>query len=101
MKKNIHPTSREVAFIDINHPEKIMIFKSTITKTTKKIRIGETEYDAVSLDTSYLTHPFYTGETNYVAKAGRIDRFNEKYKNSNFSISSKINSTEENKEKKS
>lgn len=92
MKKDTHPDNyREVAFIDINHPEKHILCKSTI-KTDKKILIGETQYPSVSIDVSYLSHPFYTKKTNYIPQAGPVDRFNKKY--SKF-FNSKVDSPKE------
>jgi large subunit ribosomal protein L31 len=38
------------------------------------------EYPLVTLDISSYSHPFYTGQQKFVDAAGRIEKFNKKYK---------------------
>ena len=80
MKKDIHPTDyRLVAFKDMSNGI-VMISKSTIkTKETITLEDG-VEYPLVKLEISNTSHPFYTGKSNMVDSAGRIDKFRSKYK---------------------
>ena len=81
MKKNIHPEPyRMVAFKDMSN-EEIFLIPSTINaKETITLEDGQ-EYPLVKLDISSTSHPFYTGKSNFVDTAGRIDKFNTRYKN--------------------
>lgn len=38
------------------------------------------EYPLVKLEISNMSHPFYTGKMKFVDTAGRIEKFNKKYK---------------------
>ncbi|MBR3493221.1 MAG: 50S ribosomal protein L31, partial [Bacteroidales bacterium] len=38
------------------------------------------EYPLVKLEISSASHPFYTGKMKLVDSAGRVDKFNNKYK---------------------
>ena len=56
MKKNIHPTSRDIVFHDTNVDKK-MIIKSTL-KTNRTIILDGVEYPYMPLDVSSFSHPF-------------------------------------------
>jgi large subunit ribosomal protein L31 len=79
MKKGIHPEYREVVFQDtsINHA---FLTRSTI-KTDKTI-IWEDgkEYPLVQVEISNMSHPFFTGTQRLVDTAGRVEKFNQRYK---------------------
>ena len=78
MKKDIHPTYREVVFQDISS-DFAFLTKSTIqTKDTITWEDGN-EYPLVKVEVSSQSHPFYTGKQNIVDTAGRVDRFRKKY----------------------
>lgn len=79
MKKDIHPNYREVVFQDISS-DFAFLTKSTIeTKETIQWEDGN-EYPLVKLEVSSASHPFYTGKNSFVSRAGRVERFNKKYK---------------------
>lgn len=79
MKKDIHPNYREVVFHDQQADFKF-ITKSTIeTKDTIKWEDGN-EYPLVKIEVSSESHPFFTGKNIMVDTAGRIEKFNSKYK---------------------
>lgn len=79
MKKGIHPEYREVVFRDtsVNHA---FLTRSTI-KTDKTIvwEDGKT-YPVVEIEISNMSHPFFTGQQRLVDTAGRVEKFNRKYK---------------------
>lgn len=78
MKKNIHPNNyRIVVFKDMNN-EKYFMCRSTI-KTKDKIKIKEIEYPLYKMEISSYSHPYFTGEKKYIDKAGRIEKFKNKY----------------------
>jgi large subunit ribosomal protein L31 len=81
MKKGIHPENyRLVVFKDVSN-DYAFLSKSTIdTKDTIVWEDGN-EYPLVKLEISNMSHPFYTGKVKMVDTAGRIDKFNTRYKN--------------------
>ncbi len=80
MKKDIHPKNyRLVVFKDMSN-EYTFLSRSTInTKDTIVWEDGK-EYPLVKLEISSASHPFYTGKMKLVDSAGRVDKFNSKYK---------------------
>ena len=52
--------------------------RSTV-KTKDSIEIDGQKYPLVSLDTSSLSHPFYTGKQKVVDTGGRVGKFNARY----------------------
>ena len=77
MKKDIHPTFREVAFKD-SATGTLFITRSTIESKETVTHEGK-EYPMALLDISSASHPFYTGKQQLVDTAGRVERFNRKY----------------------
>ena len=78
MRTDIHPESyRLVAFKDMSN-EDIFLTKSTVD-SKEVIDIEGVEYPLIKLEISRTSHPFYTGKSNLVDTAGRIDRFKNKY----------------------
>ncbi|HEX4871251.1 MAG TPA: type B 50S ribosomal protein L31 [Nevskiaceae bacterium] len=78
MKEGIHPDYRPVAFKD-SAGGHTFIIRSTV-KTREKATIGGVEYPLVNLDTSSLSHPFYTGKQKQVEAGGRVSKFQQRYK---------------------
>ena len=79
MKKGIHPENyREVAFKDVTANE-IFILKSNV-ETTESIEHKGKEYPVFTVDASSKSHPFYTGNRNTARSAGRVEKFNSKFK---------------------
>lgn len=77
MKDGIHPEYRPVAFKD-GSADHVFIIRSTV-KTKDTIKIDGEEYPLVQLDTSSLSHPFYTGKQKVVDTGGRVGKFNTRY----------------------
>jgi large subunit ribosomal protein L31 len=77
MKEGIHPEYRPVAFKDSSAGHTFIIRSTVKTKDTTKID-GQ-EYPLVNLDTSSVSHPFYTGKQKVVDTGGRVGKFNSRY----------------------
>lgn len=79
MKKDIHPEYKEVVFLDTTSDFKFLT-KSTMTSNeTIKWEDGN-EYPVVKIEVSSASHPFYTGKKIFLDTAGRVEKFNRKYK---------------------
>lgn len=88
MKKDIHPEYRSVVFLDTSSGAKFMT-RSTI-RTSETIEWEDKKiYPLFKVEVSYVSHPFYTGKKIFVDTAGRIERFNQKYKKQNLSTLAK------------
>ena len=79
MKKDIHPEYREVVFQDVQSDFKFLT-RSTM-KSDEKIKWEDgKEYPVIKVEVSSASHPFYTGKKIFVDTAGRVEKFNQKYK---------------------
>lgn len=79
MKKDIHPEYREVVFHDSSSDHKFITRSTIQTKETIKMDDGKT-YPLVKVEVSSASHPFYTGKKLFVDTAGRVEKFNRRYK---------------------
>jgi large subunit ribosomal protein L31 len=79
MKKDIHPQYRDVIFMDTSTGTRFLI-KSTIrSKEMAKWDDGN-DYPLVKVEISSASHPFFTGKMKFVDSAGRVEKFQKKYK---------------------
>lgn len=78
MKKGIHPEYREVVFQDTSSDYKF-ITKSTMN-SEDSIDIDGKSYPLIKVEVSSASHPFYTGKNIFVDTAGRVEKFNQRYK---------------------
>lgn len=78
MKKDIHPTYREVVFLDTSSETKFLTRSTIATSETTKWEDGQ-EYPLVKVEISSASHPFYTGKKIFVDTAGRVEKFKQKY----------------------
>jgi large subunit ribosomal protein L31 len=76
MKKDIHPEYHPVVFIDGDFE---LTSYSTL-KSDKTRVIDGVEHFEVRVDVSSASHPFFTGKQRLMDTAGRIEKFNRKYK---------------------
>ncbi|MEQ8712445.1 MAG: type B 50S ribosomal protein L31 [Cyclobacteriaceae bacterium] len=79
MKKDIHPSYREVIFHDTSSDFKFMTRSTIETEDTMKWEDGN-DYPLVKIEVSSASHPFYTGKKLFVDTAGRVEKFNRRYK---------------------
>lgn len=79
MKADIHPKSyRLVVFKDMSCDYAFMTRSTVETKDTITWEDGN-EYPLYKLEISYKSHPFFTGKSNLIDTAGRIDKFRKRY----------------------
>jgi large subunit ribosomal protein L31 len=79
MKKDIHPEYKEVVFLDTSSEFKFMTKSTMTSEETIKWEDGN-EYPLIKVEVSSASHPFYTGKKLFVDTAGRVEKFNKKYK---------------------
>ncbi|MDW3196350.1 MAG: type B 50S ribosomal protein L31 [Cytophagales bacterium] len=79
MKKDIHPEYKEVVFLDTTSDFKFLTKSTMNSKETIKWEDGN-EYPLVKVEVSSASHPFYTGKKIFLDTAGRVEKFNRKYK---------------------
>ena len=79
MKKDIHPDYKEVVFFDTQADFKFMT-KSTMNSKEKIKWENGNEYPLIKIEVSSASHPFYTGKKMFLDTAGRVEKFNKRYK---------------------
>ena len=80
MKKGIHPENyRLVVFKDFSCDKAFLARSCAPTKDTITWEDGK-EYPLIKVEVSSASHPFYTGKKIFVDTAGRVEKFNQKYK---------------------
>ncbi|GHC78736.1 50S ribosomal protein L31 type B 2 [Nocardiopsis terrae] len=79
MRKDIHPEYGPVVFRD-KAADFAFLTRSTRTSAkTVEWEDGRT-YPLVDVDISSASHPFYTGTARVVDTAGRVERFQRRYR---------------------
>jgi large subunit ribosomal protein L31 len=79
MKTDIHPENyRLVVFKDMSMDYSFLTKSCVNTKDTVKWEDGN-EYPLYKLDISSKSHPFFTGKSQLVDTAGRIDKFKTRF----------------------
>ena len=81
MKKDIHPTYREVVFLDTSSNCSFLTRSTLHSSETIKWKDGKS-YPLIKIEVSSASHPFYTGKKIFVDTAGRVEKFNQRYKKS-------------------
>ena len=79
MKKDIHPDYKEVVFQDVQSDFKFLTRSTMSSDETIKWEDGK-DYPLIKVEVSSASHPFYTGKKIFVDTAGRVEKFNQKYK---------------------
>jgi large subunit ribosomal protein L31 len=57
-----------------------VLTRSTLT-SDKTIELDGETYPVVDVEISSASHPFYTGKQRILDSAGRVEKFNTRYKN--------------------
>ena len=78
MKSGIHPKLHPVCFRDVSSGKNFLT-QSTM-KSDRKETIDGVEYDVVVRDITMDSHPVYTGEKRFVDSAGRVEKFQNKFR---------------------
>ena len=79
MKKDLHPEYKEVVFLDTSSDFKFLTRSTMTSSETIKWEDGN-EYPLIKIEVSSASHPFYTGKKLFVDTAGRVEKFNRRYK---------------------
>ena len=79
MKQDIHPEYKEVIFFDTSSDYKFLTKSTMSSDETMKWEDGK-EYPVIKVEVSSASHPFYTGKKLFVDTAGRVEKFNTRYK---------------------
>ena len=80
MKSDIHPENyRPVVFKD--SASGFTFLSRSCARTTQTVKWEDgNEYPLFKIEISDQSHPYYTGQRTLVDTAGRIEKFNRKYK---------------------
>jgi large subunit ribosomal protein L31 len=78
MKANIHPKTNLVCYRDVSTGRNFLT-RSTV-KSDRKETIDGKEYFVVVRDVTMDSHPAYTGEKRFVDPAGRVEKFQSKFR---------------------
>ena len=79
MKADIHPDYAPVVFRDLASGETYLT-RSTVT-SDKTIELDGVTYPVIDVEISAASHPFYTGKQRIMDSAGRVEKFNQRFKN--------------------
>jgi|TARA_B100000676_G_scaffold238022_1_gene238271 large subunit ribosomal protein L31 len=77
VKKDIHPNSNPVCFVDVSSGRKF-VTEST-AKSQKTENIDGVDHQVIVRDVTMDSHPAYTGEKRFVDTAGRVEKFQSKF----------------------
>ncbi|ALU39992.1 50S ribosomal protein L31 [Kocuria flava] len=80
MKTDIHPDYHPVLFRDLASG-KVILTRSTATSEKTETWEDGNEYPIIEVEISSESHPFYTGKQRIMDSAGRVERFNARFKN--------------------
>lgn len=79
MKSGIHPEYREIVFRDLASGETFLT-RSTAS-SDKTVELNGATYPVIDVEISSASHPFYTGKQRILDSAGRVEKFNQRFKN--------------------
>lgn len=79
MKADIHPKYNYVVFNDLASGEKFLT-RSTVGSSKTITWEDGNEYPVIDVEISAASHPFYTGKQRIMDTAGRVERFNARFK---------------------
>ncbi len=78
MKTDIHPDYQAVVFRDLASGEAFLT-RSTLS-SDKTIEFEGATYPVIDVEISSASHPFYTGKQRILDSAGRVEKFNQRFK---------------------
>jgi large subunit ribosomal protein L31 len=79
MKTDIHPEYNAIVFRDLASGATFLT-RSTTT-SDKTIELDGVTYPVIDVEISSESHPFYTGKQRIMDSAGRVEKFNQRFKN--------------------
>ncbi|MFI7290550.1 type B 50S ribosomal protein L31 [Streptomyces anulatus] len=78
MKSRIHPVSRPVVFRD-RAADVAFLTRSTADSGERVTWEDGNTYPVIDVETSSASHPFYTGGSQVLDTAGRVEKFRRRY----------------------
>ena len=78
MKSDIHPEYNAIVFRDLASGETFLT-RSTLS-SDKTIALDGATYPGIDVEISSASHPFYTGKQRIMDSAGRVEKFNQRFK---------------------
>jgi large subunit ribosomal protein L31 len=78
MKSEIHPEYAPVVFRDLASGVTFLT-RSTVS-SDKTIDLDGETYPVIDVEISSESHPFYTGKQRILDSAGRVEKFNQRFK---------------------
>jgi large subunit ribosomal protein L31 len=78
MKKDIHPKTHPVIFVDTSSGAEFLTNSTMTSEETREIN-GKKHY-VIQIEISSASHPFYTGKQVLVDTARRVEKFEERAK---------------------
>lgn len=80
MKKDIHPSYRDVLFVDSSTDEKYLIGTTLLPKGNKTEVFEGKEYPVQMVDVSRSSHPFFNNQKGrFLDSEGRVNKFYKRY----------------------
>jgi large subunit ribosomal protein L31 len=77
MKAEIHPKYNPVVFVDMTTGARF-VTRSTKSSDKKEV-IDGVEHSVISMGITSDSHPFFTGQKQFVDTEGRIDKFQKRF----------------------
>ena len=77
MKAALHPKYNPVVFVDMTTGKRFLT-RSTKSSDRKEV-IDGVEHFVISIGTTSDSHPFFTGQKQFVDTEGRIDKFQKRF----------------------
>lgn len=78
MKADIHPKTHPVCYRDVSSGKNFLTISTA--RSDKKEVINGVEYQVIVRDITSDSHPVYTGEKRFVDSAGRVEKFQNKFR---------------------
>jgi large subunit ribosomal protein L31 len=79
MKSDIHPDYAPVVFRDLASGATFLTRSTVTSEKTIEWEDGNS-YPVIDVEISSESHPFYTGKQRILDSAGRVEKFNSRYK---------------------
>jgi large subunit ribosomal protein L31 len=80
MKSGAHPDYAPVVFRDLASGESFLTRSTVSSSKTIEWEDGNS-YPVIDVEISSASHPFYTGKQRIMDSAGRVEKFNQRFKN--------------------
>jgi len=78
VKKGIHPDYHPTVFVDVSTGKQFLT--NSTMKAAQKETVDGVEHEKVFRDITMDSHPVYTGEKRFVDTAGRVEKFQNKFR---------------------